>query len=249
VSPGIDLMQGALIVCVIFAVVALLLALSRWLAGRPWAAAGNVAVALLLLYVAHGYWPAVLNLETYQSLPDVSGPVAQVHSERTGPRAYRVTLTRLPTGRMQVFEIRGDEWRIDSRTLAWQGRAAQLGLQPGHRFDRLSARYLRTAGAAAPAEGGSEVTLPLPASFELGAAEEPGVDVWAQARTGVRWASVVDARHAYGPWRPLADGARYDVWIVRTAVPGQSRLEARPANEAAVKAMGYTAPNKVRTQG
>jgi hypothetical protein len=248
-------MLGVIALCVAFGLLALLLSLSRWLAHRPWAATGNLAVAVLLLLAAHVLWPPVLHLRTYESMRP-KALIAQVHCERTGPSAYRVTLTRLPAGQMQVFEMSGDEWRLDVRTLVWTGRAARLGLPDSFRLDRLSGRYVRTelaaettpTPAAAPAAEPAR-TLLVPASYALSDEEEAGEDIWAQARTDSGWKDHVDARHAYGPWRPLADGARYDVAMTRA--PGQTEavLEARPANEAAAKAMRYTGGDNIRTKG
>jgi hypothetical protein len=248
-------MLGVIALCVAFGLLALLLSLSRWLAHRPWAAAGNLAVAVLLLLVAHQLWPPVLHLQTYESMRP-KALIAQVHCERTGPSAYRVTLTRLPAGHMQVFEISGDEWRLDVRTLAWTGVAAQLGLPDSFRLDRLSSRYLRTELAAeatptpatTPATGTTPARL-VPASFALSDEEEAGEDIWAQARTDSGWKAHVDARHAYGPWRPLASGARYDVSMTRAPGQAEALLDARPANEAAAKAMRYTGADRIRTKG
>jgi hypothetical protein len=248
-------MLGVIALCVAFGLLALLLSLSRWLAHRPWAAAGNLAVALLLLFVAHVLWPPVLHLQTYESMRP-KALIAQVHCERTGPSAYRVTLTRLPAGRMQVFEMSGDEWRLDVRTLVWTGHATQLGLPDSYRLERLTGRYLRTELAAdatpraatAPAAG-TAPTLLVPASFALSDEEEAGEDIWAQARTDSGWKGYFDARHAYGPWRPLADGARYDVALTRAAGQTEAALDARPANEAAAKAMRYTGRDNIRTKG
>jgi hypothetical protein len=245
-------MLGVIALCVAFGLLALLLSLSRWLAHRPWAAAGNLAVAVLLLLVAHQLWPPVLHLQTYESMQP-KALIAQVHCERTGPSAYRVTLTRLPAGHMQVFEISGDEWRLDVRTLAWTGVAAQLGLPDSFRLDRLSSRYLRTELAAettpTPAAAGPAPARLVPASFALSDEEEAGEDIWAQARTDSGWKAHVDARHAYGPWRPLAGGARYDVSMTRAPGQAEALLDARPANEAAAKAMRYTGADRIRTKG
>ncbi len=234
-------MLGVIALCVAFGLLALLVSLSRWLAHRPWAAAGNLAVAILLLFVAQWLWPPVLHLRTYEALRPKS-IVAQVHCERTGPSAYRVTLTRLPAGHMQVFEMSGDEWRLGVRTLIWTGRAAKLGLPDSFRLDRLSGRYLHTelasdvtptstpaAKSAARSTDGTEpaATLLVPASYALSDQDEAGEDIWAQARTDSGWKDHVDARHAYGPWRPLADGARYDV--VHDPRAGQGRGRARRA--------------------
>jgi hypothetical protein len=242
-------MLGVIAVCVVFGLLALLLGFSRWLAHRPWAAAGNLAVAVALLLVAHRLWPPVLHLQSYEPMP-TRALVAQVHCERTGPRSYRVTLTRLPAGQMQVFEVAGEEWRLDARTLVWIGRAGQLGLPASYRLERLSGRYLRTKPPAdsPPIKDTAPPSSALPASFALSDQDEPGEDVWAQARTESGWKRHIDARHAYGPWRPLADGARFDVSMTHARGSPQADLEAKPANEAAAKAMRYNQVGHVRTK-
>ena len=224
-------MQGVLVVTVVFAALAVLVAYSRWLAGRRWAAAGNLLVALLLFTFARVFWPAAANLASYQPMPR-EGPVAQVFCERTGPGIYRLTLTRLHEGRMQLFEMAGDEWRLDIRTLAWRDSATRLGLAPSFRLDRLSGRFLSTASpVAAPA-----AAPVLPSGYPLSEYDEPGEDLWAQARTGSLWERHADAGHIYSSWRPLAHGGRYDVWLSHEGGNG-ARLEARPANEPAAKAV------------
>jgi hypothetical protein len=152
---------------------------------------------------------------------------------------------------MRVFEMQGDEWRLDVRTLAWRDQAATLGLRSGYRLDRLSARYGAMRLPAAPAtasnrpQGKNEpatatadaMMASSPSSYGLADLDEAGEDVWAQARTGSWWASYADARHAYGPWRPLADAGRFDIWLRKRGADGTVELEARPANEAAAKAV------------
>ena len=249
-------MLGVIALCVAFGLLALLLSLSRWLAHRPWAAAGNLAVAVLLLLVAHRLWPPVLHLQTYESMRP-KALIAQVHCERTGPSAYRVTLTRLPAGHMQVFEMSGDEWRLDVRTLVWTGPgratglAGQLQAGPAERplpAHRTGLRDQRRRPLRLPAAKPAPARL-VPASFALSDEEEAGEDIWAQARTDSRWKAHVDARHAYGPWRPLAGGARYDVSMTRAPGQAEAVLDARPANEAAAKAMRYTGDDRIRTKG
>jgi hypothetical protein len=227
-------MLGALSVLVFFGCVALLLGFSRWLAHRPWAAAGNVVIGIASFAIAIAYWPAVMHLRTYERIP-TNGQVAQVYCERTGPTTYRVTLTRLPSGRMQVYELGGDEWRLDARTLIWKGRARQLGLRSGFRLERLSARYLHTGKPAEEAD-----TMRLPEGFALADFDEVGEDVWSQARAGRRWAGTVEPGRAYGPWRPLADKARYDVWMTHEPGAFDVRLEVREPGAAPTQAMSYT---------
>jgi hypothetical protein len=235
-------MLGALLVIVFFGFAALLIGFSRWLAHRPWAAAGNAAIGVLLFALAHTHWPAVMHLRTYDRIP-ANAKVAQVYCERTGATTYRVTLTRFPSGRMQIYEIGGDEWRLDARTLVWKERAAKLGLPASFRLERLSARYLRTARPVA-AETSTETdtgeTMRLPEGFSLTDADEVGEDVWSQARTGQRWTGEVEPGRVYGPWRPLVDKARFDVWMTLTPGSLDVRLDARPANEAGIETLGYT---------
>ena len=122
-------MQVVTLALACFGIVVLLLALSRWLAHRRWASAGHLALALALLLAAAWIRPVAANLATYD-VRHAQRPVAQIYCERTSSRSYRVTLTRLPGGRMQVFEVLGDEWRIDARTLDWQGPAVDPACAP-----------------------------------------------------------------------------------------------------------------------
>jgi len=228
-------MTGALILALVFAVLALLLSFSRWLARRPWAAAGNLLIAVVLFVAVFGLWPAAADLRTYRAMPE-QGPIAEISCERTGPHAYRVALTHLPDGRMQLFEVHGDEWRLDIRTLAWRDQAVSLGLRSGYRLDRLSARFVDTAGAT------DAEPVPSPSSYGLGESDEASEDVWAQAKTGARWKRYADARHAYGPWQPLADAARFEVWLASGGANGGTDLEARAVNKAAAKAVQAVRP-------
>ena len=133
---------------------------------------------------------------------------------------------------MQLFEMAGDEWHLDIRTLVWRDTAAHLGLAPSFRLQRLSARFLSNATATV----GPGAAPVLPSGYNLSDADEPGADLWARARTGSYWQRYADAGHASGPWRPLAHGGRYDVWLINKG-GGSARLEARPANEPAAKAV------------
>ncbi len=233
-------MPGALLLLLVFGLVAWLLGYSRWLAHRPWAAAGNVALGTVLFATCYALAPAAMHLSTYERLHE-GETVAEVQCERTGDDGWRVTLTRLPGGRMQVYELNGEQWRIDARTLAWRGRAAQLGLVPRFRLERLSARFVHTRDGDAAADAGGATLTAVPASYALPGDDEVGSDLWSQARTGGPWRGRVDAGRAYGPWVALADGARFDVVVIaRTPEAAEGRLDVRPANEAGAAALEYT---------
>lgn len=211
-------MRGVVVVLSGFALIAVLLAWSRWLAGRRFASAGHGVLAIATGWVALVLWTVAGSLESYQ--PAVRGqPVAELFLEQTGSRSYRGTLTRLPVGRVQVFELEGDQWRLEARTLDWRGWAAGIGLAPMYRLELLGTRVVRSSGEGTPAPLGSVSRFAL--------AEDTGDDLWAKARTQPRWMRHLEGGHADGPWRPLADEARYTVWLV----DGTLRVEA--ANEAA----------------
>ncbi len=211
-------MHGVAVVVACFALVALLLAWSRWLAGRRLAAAGHVLMAITAAAGALLMWSVIAGLESYEAaLHDQ--PVASLHLERTGAQSFRATLTRLPAGRVQVFELAGDQWRLEARTLSWQGLAAQIGLDRMYRLERLSTRATRPLSG--PEASGS--------SFSL-STDSPN-DLWARGRTSPAWMRYVHGGHADGPWRPLANGALFTIWLDSEA------LRVGPANEAAAAAM------------
>jgi hypothetical protein len=201
-------MAAPLLVLAGFAIVAALIAWSRWLSGRRWAAAGNLLLALAAALAVGTAWPVARHLETYE--PVARGQaVAAVFFERSGPRRYRATLTRLPSGRMQVFELEGDEWRIAAREIGWTPRAAALGLKPVYRLESLGTRA--ATGAEAPA----------PSAFAL--SEPRGADLWARAAPGSTWSTVAVRSERGSSWRPMSDGARFEVRLEADALVVEAR--------------------------
>lgn len=211
-------MRAVAVVLCGFALIALLLGWSRWLARRRLAAMGHWLAAGIAATSALFVWPLLSDLSTYDPMTR-EATIAELHFEQTGSRRFRATLVRLPSGRTQVFELTGDQWRIDARTLEWQGTAAELGIRPAYRLERLATRHVRPAADEAASE---------PSSFELAAGG--GTDLWARSRSSARWARHVSGRNATGPWKPMANGARY---VVRM---GDRALNVAAENEAASSA-------------
>jgi hypothetical protein len=214
-------MRPVLLVLLGFAIVALLLAWTRALAGRRWAAAGNLATGLVVAAVVALLWPVATHLATYERHRP-GEVVAELFLEQTGPGRFRATLTRLPQGRMQVLELRGGAWQVEARTLRYVGRAAGLGLEPARRLERLSAG----AGTRPDSAPTSTGTFALHASG--------GLDLWALARDDSRWARVVEARLPRSPWQPLAHGARFELRL------GPDGLTARALNAPAETSLAAT---------
>ena len=211
-------MRGVVVVLAGFALIALLLAWSRWLAGRRLASVGHGLLAVAAGWIALLIWSVTGSLASYEPVVR-DQPVAELYLEQADSRSYRGTLTRLPAGRVQVFELEGDQWRLEARTLVWRGWAASLGLAPMYRLELLGTRMVRNSGAGTPP--------PLGSVSRYGLAEDTGDDIWAKSRTQPGWMRHLEGGHADGPWRPLADEARYTVWLAG----GTLRVEA--ANEAA----------------
>lgn len=208
-------MQPVLVVLAGFAVLATLLAWSRWLGGRRWASLGHSLLAFALLAAVLAGRPLAGLLETHEVLVPAR-PVAELFFERIGPSRYRAALTRLPGGRMQVMDLSGDEWRLDLRLLDWSDGATRLGAMPRYRIEALVSRP-----AAATAPG-----LPLGTTAVLA---EGGVTLPRFAALGSgRGQALLGTRESIGPWQPMAHGARFEV---RLAAGGS--VEVGPLNAAA----------------
>jgi hypothetical protein len=78
-----------------FALVAALLAWSRWLAGRRWAAAGHLLLTALLALALVGGWPILRYVQTFTPRAP-ERPVAELFFERIGPGRFRAAVTHLP---------------------------------------------------------------------------------------------------------------------------------------------------------
>jgi hypothetical protein len=183
-----------------FAVMASLLAWSRWLVDRRGAAAGHLLLAALLGLVVASGWPLAQYLDTFEvSAPD--RPVAQVLFERIGPSRYRVTVTHLPAGRMQVVELAGDEWRFDLSKLDWAGGALRVGARPRYRVEAAISRPVPSAAR--------EVPLGTTARLTGGNQRTP----WLAGLGTNRGTPLLASRPLAGPWSPMAHGARFDVRV------------------------------------
>lgn len=192
-------MHAALLVLAGFALVTALLGWTRWLAGRRWAAAGNLALSGIAAAAVAATWPAAGQLATFEKRT-AGLAIAELLVERTGSEQYRLTLTRVPSGRMQVFHVDGSEWRLRLSTLDWSGIALDLGPAPGYRLERLESR-------GTPASAGGTGRQGTAYDLADGRARDP----WPQLWHGPEWARVIRLREVRSPWLPLGGGARYAV--------------------------------------
>jgi hypothetical protein len=195
----------------LFGVMALLLAMSRLAAARNLAAGGHASLGVLLIGAAVAMDLLAADLASYRPR-DGDRPIAELYFEQVGERRYSVTLTRLPEGRMQVFEFAGDAWRVDARTLDFSGWARAVGGRPGYRLDRLVAIDETAGDEAAPSISGG---------FALDAS--PRFDLWQSARESGRWGDLLVAGDARSDEHPMSGNRRL---VLR--LDGQ-RIDVRPA--------------------
>ena len=200
----------------VFGVVAGLLAAVRSGRRHQVSALGHALLAVVLLWTAVWLWPIGAGIGGYDPLRDGQA-VAEVYFEQLVPGRFRATMTRLPAGRMQVFDLDGDAWRIDARTLHWRGWALAAGLAPRYQLDRLTSL----------AAGANDKSVAR-RTYELG--DPGGLGFWQRIRAGRYWRRVVDARLVYGPDTAMTHGARYEM------VLSAQGLDALPINDAAAAA-------------
>jgi hypothetical protein len=145
--------------------------------------------------------------------------VSQIEFSQTFETAYTARL--MIDGKSdRFFKLRGDEWQMDARVVSWKPPATLLGLDPIYQLDRLSGRYSNIDD-----ERAAERTV-----YAL--SDELPLDVWRVARKFPALLPGVDAYYGTATFLPMADGARFEITLSRTA------LLARPINDAARAAVG-----------
>jgi hypothetical protein len=120
----------------------------------------------------------------------------------------------------RLLPLRGDEWQMDARVINWKPPATLLGLDPIYQLERLSGRYTNVDD-----EMSEQRTVHA-------LSEDLALDVWRVARRFPTLMPGVDAYYGTATYVPMADGARFEVTLTRTA------LISRPVNDAAREAVG-----------
>jgi hypothetical protein len=189
---------------------------------------GFAAVAAIATLLA-------LDVQTYARLT-YERPVATISTRQLGPQYFEATVIQPARGEGQpaatnLYPLHGDEWRIEAQVLKWKPWANVLGLDTQYRLDRLSGRYSSIA---------QELNAERSVHDLSGGAAVEGlpwkISAWDMARRYRRYVDAVDTLYGGAAYMPMADGARYEVWVT------QSGLVARPANDQAraASAGGWT---------
>jgi hypothetical protein len=199
--------------------VAFVAASARRMSARRFAAGTSHAMAAVIAFLVAA--AAVLvgaNLRTYERLT-AERPVVRASFARVGEGQFNATLT-YPSGAVQGYVLRGDDWQIDARVLKWRGMANVLGFDTLYRLERIGGRY-----ADVERERSEPRTV-----YALHPPER--LDTWALARAWHDYVPWVDAMYGSAAYVPMADGAAYEVAV------SQSGLLARPLNGEARLAVG-----------
>ncbi|MBA4806615.1 hypothetical protein [Brevundimonas sp.] len=179
-----------------------------------------------------------MNLQTYDRLT-YERPVATLTLRQLGPQYYEVNLVQparesqtAPAG--ALYPIHGDDWRIEAQVLKWKPWANVLGLDSEYRLDRLSGRY-RTVEQELHGDRSVYDLAAVEANARNGAVPFK-VEAWDAIRRYRRYVDAADTLYGSAAYMPMADGAKYEVWIT------QSGLVARPVNDVArnASAGGWT---------
>jgi len=206
------------IVTAVFAVVFLLRTLRALFRGRLIRAGGSGIACITSFSVFALVALVLLSYLSYGRLTD-ERPVSTLLFSKLGPNEFNARL--MTPGKIdQEFLLRGDEWQLDARIITWKPPMTILGLQPIYKLDRLSGRYADVDQEQRGVRTLYSLTGELPA------------DLWAFSRRFPMLLPGVDAHYGTATYLPMEDNARFDVSISRDA------LIARPANEAAERAVG-----------
>lgn len=117
---------------------ALLIALGfqRQMQHSIWAGISYSMVGTLMMLGGGLMFAVALNINTYERSP-TSHPLAQITIEQTDTHAFRVSLMRIPSGDLQVFQLRGDAWHVTARQLNWSGWTDWIGMHSNTRLQNL----------------------------------------------------------------------------------------------------------------
>jgi hypothetical protein len=159
----------------------------------------GIALSLLTLVVA-----IAANLWTFARLTDevYLGDVAFV---RLGDERFAATL-KLADGEIRRFELRGDEWQLDTRVLKWKAWVNLLGKHTLFELDRMAGRYSDIDKARSR----------LPSLYDL--RDRGWLDVWAWTHRHPDLAFMVDATYGSSVFLPMYDKASYRISMSTSGV-------------------------------
>lgn len=208
------------IVLALFGLLLILLSYRRQVQHRLWSAIAHGVAGVILFLLGALLFTVALNLNTYER-SQVDQPLAQLSVDQTGNRSYRVSLTRIPSGDLQVFNLSGDRWRIAAQQLNWGGRLQWLGLRSDVRLESLQ------SSAANP------TTPDVVSRYSL--SRNPGIDLWKMRQQHARvMADELTLRSLDSGNVALVNGLRYHIYLTADGLVARAINKRNPATESPI---------------
>ncbi len=149
-------------------------------------------------------------------------PAATLSLVQLAPQQFRATLV-IGAEPPREFVLLGDQWQVDARVVRWTLPGRLAGLPPVYRFERISGRY-------------ADVDQDRSAERSVHSLRE-GWDFWEFRTRYLAKLPIADARWGSAAYLPMADGARFVVYV--SAGGGLVAKPADAATEAMVDAAGW----------
>jgi len=119
-----------------FGVLLIALGFQRQMQHAIWTGVSYGVAGVLMMLTGGLMFAIALNINTYERLPAMH-PLAQISIEQADAHEFRISLMRIPSGDLQVFQLRGDAWHITVRQLDWRGWTQWIGLHGNSRLETL----------------------------------------------------------------------------------------------------------------
>jgi len=104
----------------------------------------RISVWLAILAVVAFILMLGASIYTFHALTDET-LIAELEFDRTGEQRYRAYLRTGDFCSEQIFDVPGEQWRVDAQFLKWKYWATLLGIESQYRLERLEGRYRSAA--------------------------------------------------------------------------------------------------------
>lgn len=168
---------------------------------------GGIGGAILAFSVLLGG-----NLWTYARLTHEAEVGTISFTQRQDSYLATISFPDQPT---RQFDLKGDEWQLDTRILKWKPWATLLGKDTYYQLDRVSGRYRDPEQA--------RNTLPSVADLR----DAKWLDIWGLARDYPSLLFMVDAEYGSSVFLPILDGVSYRITMSDSGVLAR-RIEDNP---------------------